>query len=305
MPSNLHSSELIYGDLRDDTYMDAYLRNNPSNPVLIEVADTLVKCGHGLANLSSSVGSLLRRAYDEVIDMPRTGRWSIEQLEKTEKTYIGTKVEILLRHELSLPKGTKLDLLINGRNVDVKHTLGENWTLPEEAFGEVCLLIKGDEINSAYSLGLVVVRTDLLNPGKNRDRKATLSAKGRESIFWITKNARIPENFFLHLNKQDRDAILSLGSGAARVRELFKRVRGTIIHRDIVCGLAQQKDPMKRVRGNGGARDALANDGIRLLSGKYDGDEIRAFGGPSLGPDDFISYGEDEIQEIRRHRNKS
>jgi len=36
----------------------------------------------------------LRRALDEVVDGMRTGRWSVDALEKTEKTYIGTKVEI-------------------------------------------------------------------------------------------------------------------------------------------------------------------------------------------------------------------
>ena len=40
------------------------------------------------------------------------------ELEKTEKTYIGTKVEILVRDFFRLPKGI-LDLTIDGLDVDV------------------------------------------------------------------------------------------------------------------------------------------------------------------------------------------
>lgn len=51
----------------------------------------------------------LRQALDEVIDGMRTGRWSVESLEKTEKTYIGTKVEILFKFDFDLPDGQNLD----------------------------------------------------------------------------------------------------------------------------------------------------------------------------------------------------
>src|SRR5687767_5744114 len=42
--------------------------------------------------LAGVFGASIRRALDEVIDGPRTGRWDVSQLEKTEKTYIGTKI---------------------------------------------------------------------------------------------------------------------------------------------------------------------------------------------------------------------
>lgn len=34
-------------------------------------------------------GEVIRRSIDEVLDGPRTGGWSLDQLEKTEKTYVG------------------------------------------------------------------------------------------------------------------------------------------------------------------------------------------------------------------------
>ncbi|MBK8006821.1 MAG: hypothetical protein IPK12_23875 [Gemmatimonadetes bacterium] len=51
------------------------------------------------------LGDIVRQAIDEVVDGPRTGRWDIDQLTKTEKTYIGTKVEIIVRNELDLDAG--------------------------------------------------------------------------------------------------------------------------------------------------------------------------------------------------------
>ena len=55
-------------------------------------------------------GGIVRRAIDEVIDGPRTGRWSMDQLTRTEKSYVGSKIEILLRAEFrSFEKSTNGD----------------------------------------------------------------------------------------------------------------------------------------------------------------------------------------------------
>jgi hypothetical protein len=69
----------------------------------------------------------LRRALDEVIDGMRTGRWSVNSLEKTEKTYIGTKVEILFKFDFELPKGSKLDIRVEDTEVDIKCTVLKDW----------------------------------------------------------------------------------------------------------------------------------------------------------------------------------
>ena len=65
---------------------------------------------------------MLRQCVDDVIMTPKTGRRSYDELEKTEKTYIGTRVEIELRAMLNLPKG-KLDTVILGVSKDsvIKH----------------------------------------------------------------------------------------------------------------------------------------------------------------------------------------
>lgn len=94
--------------------------------------------------------SFFRSAIDEVIDTARTGRYFLSDLEKTEKTYLGTKFEILLRDWLNVPRGIVLDLLIGGREVDVKSTTsgGSGWMIPPEAIGQLCVLLRVNEQDS-------------------------------------------------------------------------------------------------------------------------------------------------------------
>lgn len=85
-----------------------------------------------------------RSSIDEVIDTARTRRFFLHELEKTEKTYLGTKFEILLRDWLQVPHGVILDLQIGGREVDVKSTTGggSGWMIPPEALGQLCILLQ-------------------------------------------------------------------------------------------------------------------------------------------------------------------
>jgi hypothetical protein len=46
---------------------------------------------------------------------------------------------------------------------------------------------------------------------------------------------------------------------------------------------------MKRLRGNGGARDILVLEGISLLSGAYDLAKIAELGLKPIAPDEFVA----------------
>ena len=59
----------------------------------------------GFEKFRVDIPQLLRRAIDEVIDSARSNRFTLIEIEKTEKTYIGTKIEILLRNHLGMSKG--------------------------------------------------------------------------------------------------------------------------------------------------------------------------------------------------------
>ena len=63
----------------------------------------------------------------------------------------------------------------------------------------------------------------------------------------------------------------SIKGGKKRAAQFFRENIGRKVHRTIVESLLfDQRDFMKRVRGNGGARDDLRKEGILILSGTYD-----------------------------------
>ncbi|MEU9782483.1 NaeI family type II restriction endonuclease [Streptomyces phaeochromogenes] len=214
-------------------------------------------------NLEARFGQVLRQSIDEVLDGQRTGRFSVEDLEKTEKTYLGTKVEIIARAEFNLSRGEKMDFSVSGHDVDSKFTSAKNWTIPGEADGHICLLIRANDLTANYQVGLLRIRDALLNLGANRDGKRTPSAAGRGAIQWIIPEGKLPENTLLNLSDADRKAIFGAGSsGQARTNELFRRVQGRLVNRNTVLTVARQDDSLKRVRD---ARHHLRNEGIMIL----------------------------------------
>lgn len=205
----------------------------------------------------------LRRALDEVIDGMRTGRWSVGSLEKTEKTYIGTKVEILFKFDFELPKGNKLDFRIEDTEVDIKCTVLRDWMIPKEAVGELCLLVRIDDKRSKFWIGIIRASPAVLRKAENRDGKNSLSAEGKKSIQWLVEEGQLPINFLATVDPDIREQIFSnRKSGQACINELFRLVQGRIIPRVAIETVAQQKDPMKRARD---ARIPLRKEGILVL----------------------------------------
>src|SRR4051812_311950 len=78
---------------------------------------------------------VLRETYDQLYDGQRTGRFSWDQLRKTEKTYMGTIVEINLHREFEWEDGLVMDYRIANAEVDCKfsQSLG-GWEFPPEAY---------------------------------------------------------------------------------------------------------------------------------------------------------------------------
>jgi len=127
-------------------------------------------------------GQAIRSSIDEVLDGPRTGRWDFSQLEKTEKTYVGTKMEITVRSKLGLERGPRLDLEIEGHAVDIKWAMDSSWQIPREAVNELCLCIGGRKKLTQFEVGVVRCTVDHLNLGNNQDKKRTLSKAGRRAM---------------------------------------------------------------------------------------------------------------------------
>ncbi len=270
-------------------------REHPDFAVTSDILNELDHRAGGPGRLAQDVPFLLREVIDDVIQTPRTGRRSYDELEKTEKTYIGTRVEIMLRALLSLPRG-KLDAVIAGIDTDIKHTMGNNWMIPSEAIGHPCILVAADEIRSRCYLGIFVARPEYLTASANRDAKKSISAAGFSHIRWIFADHPYPPNFWRTIPSPSVDRIVSGRTGNDRVVALFREVQGIPISRETVEGVARQRDFMRRIRSDNGrgTRDLLEKEGILLLSGKYDKELIRALGLPH---GDFIGYTPSTFEE--------
>jgi hypothetical protein len=217
-------------------------------------------------DLEAVFARAVRKAIDEVIDGARTGRFTYKELEPQEKTYIGTRIEIVVRTELDLLPEGKLDTEISGHPVDFKWSAKGNWMIPREAVGEMCLVLSGDESGGTFSVGLVRCLDERLNPGSNQDAKRTLSKEGKSGIRWLVDEGELPTNFLAALDPDVRAAILAKPPGQARVREFFTLVTGVPVPREVIPTLAIQEDPMRRIRQD--KSDRLG--GMKVLSGHFE-----------------------------------
>src|ERR1700730_5851337 len=238
---------------------------------------------HRLDPTGVQVARVLRDTLDQIYDGQHTGRWNYNQLYKTEKTHVGTLVEINLHRQFGFADGTATDYRIAGIEVDCKYSMTDGgWELPPEAINHICFLITANDQRSSWAAGLIRVKNSLLRAGSNRDAKRQLAVASHAHIrkLW-PDNQRLAENLFLNLDADVRDRIFNAranrGSqhGQARTNELFRLVQHRIIRRAELATVAQQDDFMKRARGNGGARTLLRHEGILVL-GHQDNDPLVA-----------------------------
>jgi len=246
----------------------------------------------------AQVATVLRDTLDQIYDGQHTGRWNYNQLYKTEKTHVGTLVEINLHRQFGFEDGTATDYRIAGVEVDCKYSMSYGgWELPPEAMNHLCFLITANDQRSSWAAGLIRVSEPLLRARANRDAKRQLAAGSYSYIrkLW-PDNQRLAENLLLNLDADARDRIFNAradrGSqhGQAKTNELFRLVQRRIIRRAELATVAQQDDFMKRARGNGGARTQLRPEGILVL-GHQDNDPLvaAALGLPVPKKGEFIS----------------
>lgn len=282
------------------------LFSDVSNPPQPDADPELSEVWHRIKTMDPKgdrFARVLRNTIDQLLDGENTGRYDWKQLFKTEKTHAGTLVEINLQREFKFDDGVDMDYAIGGVEVDCKYSQKfGGWMLPPECIGHICLLVTADDYTSSWSAGLLRIGHELLNPGKNRDLKLHLKSEHRSRIQWLWHAAQLPENVLLHLDDHDRQAIFSLKSGQARLNELFRRAQNRRISRNVVRTVAQQKDYMKRVRGNGGSRSALRNEGI-LVIGDYSRHQAiaRDLGALVPGEGEFVSIQVSRVDDHHTH----
>lgn len=238
----------------------------------------------------------LRGSIDQLLDGQRTGRWDWLTLRKTEKTHMGTIVEILLHHEFDFGDGTEMDYEIAGIDVDCKFSQSVGgWEFPPESIGHICLVISANDDASSWRAGLVRVSLDKLGKGKgNRDGKRKILVDGESQILWLYDDHSLPPNLLLQLDEDDRERIFNArtgnrASGQARLNELFRTVQKQIVRRAVVCTVAMQDDSMKRARDCRLAQH-LGNEGFLILGHQEQDPEVaEALGLPRPQKGQFIS----------------
>lgn len=231
----------------------------------------------------------LRDSLDELLDGQRTGRWAYHHLSKTERTYLGTAVEVNLTKEFEFADGDHLDWKIDGTDVDCKFSrdLG-SWEIPMEMYlcpdhGEQqgkanhpAVVTWFDDSSNRWAAGLVTAtderlwwKTDKTTGervrGYNRDFKRRLLNSTAAEVHWLWGGLQtdLPRNLLLHMDDAVRGRILTPKlSGQGRVNQLFREVQCQIVGRQTVLTVAQQDDAPKRARD---ARGHLRGDGIVIL----------------------------------------
>ncbi|QLL08639.1 NaeI family type II restriction endonuclease [Mycobacterium vicinigordonae] len=232
----------------------------------------------------------LRDSLDELLDGQRTGRWCYQHLRKTEKTYLGTAIEINLTREYEIADGLDLDWRIDNAEVDCKFSRDMGgWEIPMEMYrcpdhgtqsadeDHPALLVWLNDDTSEWAAGLLRITDARLRwrqggPGSsdqvrayNRDNKRRVAEHAFPEIYWLWGGVQndLPPNLLRHLPAETRDKILRQGSsGQGRVNDLFRHVQDRLINRQVILTVGQQDDAPKRARD---ARIHLRSEGIIVL----------------------------------------
>jgi len=209
-------------------------------------------------------------------------------LDKTEKTYLGTRVEMLLRSELNLERGRVLDNLVGGHEVDTKFTIGRTWMIPREAMGHLCFLLFGREEAESFGFGILRITDSVLTKGENQDRKRSVSAEGHRQIHWLVQG-RMEPSFLLSIPGPVLARIWQASGGTAALVELFRSVQGRVIPRLVIEQVARQRDPIKRARE---AKVILASEGISVVCASSNAARLdfARFGVFALNGDEWLSF---------------
>jgi hypothetical protein len=277
---------------------------HPDYAVLSDLRDEIARRAGGLDALTARFPELVRDAIDFVLDPVHTARTRLDELDNVEKTFIGLKLEHFVRDMLDVPKG-KRDLKIKGMDVDIKNTVRDNWSIPQETYraSEPCLLMAVDEKADRCFLGLIIAKPEYLHGGKgNRDTKKGVSAAGFANILWIVNGAPFRQSRFIGLDMNRFRQLRKTLRGNKRVAQFCRENLWRVVHRDVIHALLfDQDDYMKRLRVNGGAPDTLRKEKIAILIGTYETDRAAAkeLGLPDLKRDEIVAVKPRSLKEQR------
>ncbi|MFE4575969.1 NaeI family type II restriction endonuclease [Streptomyces chartreusis] len=125
-------------------------------------------------------------------------------------------------------------------------------------------MVWADDYLSRWSVGLLRVKQEWLNTGRNRDLRASLKAGRRDKNLWLWRDAELSENIPLHMPDTDREAAFGNMSGQGRLNELFRRAQGGRIGRNSVRTMVHSRRPVDGDRLSATRASMRCRDGGRL-----------------------------------------
>ncbi|MCS3782674.1 NaeI family type II restriction endonuclease [Salinibacter ruber] len=220
-----------------------------------------------LGNFKRRIAKSVRNAIDHALNGPVTGYYDIDDLSKPKKSTIGVSVEDYIRFNFEeLGRSHHLDFKLGGIDFDCKYSISRGWMIPEEAFGEICLIITSDDECSTFKVGLIRTERDILT-GRNRDKKRGISSEGVSNTKWIHRGEGLPRNVLLNLDDQKMSRIREKDSGQKRITEFFRVAQEVPINLRALKTVAAPKDNRQAARRARDARETLEDEDIKVLTG--------------------------------------
>ncbi len=192
-------------------------------------------------------------AIEYVLDGAKTYRFDLDstEVDSDERRTVGVKLQYRILEAFGLPKERPLDTTIMGIPVELKATIGGNWTIPREGQCEICLLTQVDSKSDRFRVLLMRTHRRWLNEGKNQDSKRTIRADARDEFgIPVLEWTPLPRNPLKELTPQQLEVVFAARVGIKRrVTSLFGFLPEVVIPRvAIETVAAMAKDPLRRAR---------------------------------------------------------
>lgn len=238
----------------------------------------------GNDDLVPTVRMSVREGIDEVIDGRRTRRYAYKQLSSAEKSFCGVRIEGALVRYLELPLGERLDLSIEGLDVDVKVSSKEGWMIGPSQVGAILLLVCFSEEKRNFSVGVVRGHLQFMNPSKSRDAKRSLSKQAKRYIRWIVRKSDLPVSILASLPRGSFEHIVAAQARADRLRRFLALIPSYVpFPRQVIETVVGGDDPLRGSRHDtslSGGEHPLGD--FRILSYRRNS-IVTALGYPPLG----------------------
>ncbi|GAA0562140.1 hypothetical protein GCM10010172_51650 [Paractinoplanes ferrugineus] len=221
-------------------------------------------------DFASTIGDALEDTVYYVLDCARTGRYDLgdPDVDSDEKRVIGTKLQYHVLQYLGLPKKKHPDTEIASVDVELKGTIGSNWTIPREGQCGITLAIRLDIEKNTHESWLIRTHRAWLNDGINNDGKRTISAAARIRFgIKLYPEKKMRENPLKRLTPGQAAKVFDSRGQEPRLIDLFTSLPETVIPRPTILTVcAGRNDPINRVRK---IRNTMRNNGYELLCGTW------------------------------------